>query len=100
MLRLRLYDYSDMYILVKGTITIANTAAQGAAANNDDNCSLILLWFKNCALFINCISKTNNTQVDEAHDIDAVTPKYNLITYRDNYLRTSRIFNILEMKWF
>ena len=34
MLRTSLCDYSDAYILVKGTITVANTAAAGAAANN------------------------------------------------------------------
>ena len=28
MLRLRLCDYSDSYILVKGTVKVANTAAQ------------------------------------------------------------------------
>ena len=34
MLKSSLCDYSDAYILVKGTITANNTAAQGAAANN------------------------------------------------------------------
>ena len=34
MLKSSLRDYSDVYILVKGTITVSNTAAQGAAANN------------------------------------------------------------------
>ena len=33
-LRSSLCDYSDVYILVKGTITVNNTAADGAAANN------------------------------------------------------------------
>ena len=37
MLRSSLCAYSDAYILVKGTITVANTAAQGAAANNVNN---------------------------------------------------------------
>ena len=36
MLRSSLCDYSDAYILVKGNITVNNTAADGAAANNDD----------------------------------------------------------------
>ena len=31
MLRSRLYDYSDAYILVKGNISVKNTAAEGAA---------------------------------------------------------------------
>ena len=34
MLKSSLCDYSDAYILVKGTITVNNTAAQGAAAYN------------------------------------------------------------------
>ena len=33
-LKSSLCDYSDAYILVKGTITVNNTAADGAAANN------------------------------------------------------------------
>ena len=34
MLKSSLCDYSNVYILVKGTISVTNTAAQGAAANN------------------------------------------------------------------
>ena len=34
MLRSSLCDYSDAYILVKGNVTVNNTAAEGAAANN------------------------------------------------------------------
>ena len=34
MLRSSLCDYSDSYILVKGNITVSNTAAAGATANN------------------------------------------------------------------
>ena len=45
--------------------------------------------FKNCAPFTNCISEINNTQVDNAKDIDIVMPIYNLIEYSDNYSRTS-----------
>ena len=33
MLKSSLCDYSDAYILVKGTITVDNTSAEGAAAN-------------------------------------------------------------------
>ena len=45
--------------------------------------------FRNCALFTNCISKVNNTQVDNAHDIDVVMPMYNLIEYSDTYSKSS-----------
>ena len=34
MLKSSLCDYSDAYIIVKGTINVNNTAADGAAANN------------------------------------------------------------------
>ena len=85
MLRSSLCDYSDAYILVKGNITVNNTAADGAAANNTNK----KVIFKNCAPFTNCISKINNTQVDNAKDIDIVMPMYNLIEYRDNYSKTS-----------
>ena len=44
--------------------------------------------FKNFALFTNCISKINNTQVDDAHDFDVVMPMYNLIEYSDTYSKT------------
>ena len=34
--------------------------------------------------FTSCISRINNTQVDDAHDIDVVRPMYNSIEYSDN----------------
>ena len=85
MLRSSLCDYSDAYILVKGNISINNTAAEGAAANNTNK----KVIFKNCAPFTNCISKINNTQIDNAEYIDIVMPMYNLIEYSDNYSKTS-----------
>ena len=85
MLRSSLCDYSDAYILVKGNITVNNTAADGAAANNTNK----KVIFKNCAPFTNCISKINNTQIDDAEYIDIVMPMYNLIEYSDNYSKTS-----------
>ena len=84
MLRFSLCDYSDAYILVKGNIAVDNTAADGDAANND-NKNVI---FKNCAPFINCISKINNTDIDNAKYIDIVMPMHNLIEYSDNYSKT------------
>ena len=85
MLRSSLCDYSDAYILVKGNITVNNTAADGAAANNTNK----KVIFKNCAPFTNCISKINNEQIDNAECIDIVMPMYNLIEYNDNYSKTS-----------
>ena len=62
MLKSSLCDYSDAYILVKGTISVNNTAAAGANANHTNKKAI----FKNCAPFTKCISEINNTQIDNA----------------------------------
>ena len=85
MLKSSLCDYSDAYILVKGTFTVNSTAAQCDAANNTNK----KVIFKNCAPFTNCISEINNMQIDNAKDIDIVMPIYNLIEYSINYAKTT-----------
>ena len=85
MLKTNLHDYSDAYILGKGTISVANTAAQGASANNYNK----EVVFKNRAPFTDCTSGINNTQVDNANNIDVVMSMYNLIEYSDDYSKTS-----------
>ena len=94
MLKSSLCDYSDVYILVKGNITVNNTAADGAAANNTNK----KVIFKNCAPFTDCISKINNTQVDNAKDIDIVMLIYNLIEYGNNYSKPLEAYgNIVKI---
>ena len=78
-------DYSDAYIHVKGTIIVNNTAAADADANNTNK----KVIFKNCAPFTNCITEINNTDIDNAKDIDIVMPMYNFIEHSDNYSKTS-----------
>ena len=81
MQRSDLCDYSDAYIVAKGTITV------GGAENRDKyNRNLVL---KNNAPFISCISKINNTLIGNAEDLDIVMPMYNLIKYSKNYSKTS-----------
>ena len=87
MLRSNLFDFSDAYILVKGTITITGARDNGAARQADERNKGII--FKNCAPFVKCISRINNTEIDNAKDIDIVMPMYNLIEYCDNYSKTS-----------
>ena len=82
MIRSNLCDYSATYIHIKETITVPNTGT--AAVPHDRNKKVLL---KNCAPFTNWISEINNTQVGDAHDIDAVTPMYNLIEYNDVYYK-------------
>ena len=85
MLKSSLCDYSDAYILVKGTITITGAGDDAAARQADERDKGVV--FKNCAPLTNCL--INNTQVGNAKDIDIVMPMYNLIEYSDNYAKTS-----------
>ena len=86
MLRSNPYDYADSYILVKGTITITGAGANADARQADERHKGVT--FKNCAPFTKCIIRINNTDIDNAHDIDIVIPMYNLIEYSDNYSKT------------
>ena len=70
MIRSRLCDYSDAYILVKRTITVPNMAPAGAAVYNTNK----KVIFKNCAPFTDCMAETHNTQIDDAQKIDLVVP--------------------------
>ena len=88
MLKSSLRDYSDAYILVKGTITITGGGADATARQADERDKGVA--FKNCAPFTNCINEINNTQVDNAKHIDIVMSMYNLIEYSDNYAETTR----------
>ena len=45
--------------------------------------------FKNWAPLTDCVSKINNTQIDNAEYIDVVKPMYKLIECSDNYSKTS-----------
>ena len=85
MISSNLCDYSDVYILIKGTITVPNTAAAGAAVNDTNK----RVMFKNCAPFTDCITEVNITQVDDAQKSDVVMPMYNSIECIDAYSKTS-----------
>ena len=86
MLKSSLCDYSDAYILVKGKITITGAGADVAARQADERDKGVAF---NCAPFTTCISEINNTQVDNAKDIDIIMPMYNLIEYSNNYAKTT-----------
>ena len=80
MLRSDLCDFSDAYIVVKGEITVTNP-------NNAKRNKAVA--FKNNAPFINCISKINGIQIDNAEDLDVVMPMYNLLEYSKNYRKAT-----------
>ena len=81
MLRSDLCNYSDAYIVVKGTIT--------AEGDNNANKRNKNLAFKNNAPFINCITKINDVKIDYVEDLDVVMPMYNLLEYSKNYRKTT-----------
>ena len=83
MLKSSLCDYSDAFILVKGTITITEAGADAAAIQADERDKGVIV--ENCSPFINCQTEINNAEIDNAKDIDIVLSIYNLIEYIDNY---------------
>ena len=80
-LRTDLCDFSDAYIVVKGTVTVTGT--------NNKRRKNRLLAFKNNGPFISCIFKTNNTLIYNAEKLDVAMPMYNLIEYNNNYRKTT-----------
>ena len=79
MLRSDLCDFSDGYIVVEGNIT----------PEGDNDVNKRNLAFKNNAPFINCISKINGVQIDNAEDLDVVMLMYNLLEQSKNYKKTT-----------
>ena len=83
MLRSNLCDYSDAYILVKGTITVTAPGVNNHANNIRDkrNRPLIL---KNNAPFVSCITRINGELIEDANDLE----------YSKNYRKTiGSLFN-------
>ena len=80
-----LCNFSDVYIVVKGTITVTNP--NNAKRNKP-------VAFQINALFINYISKINGVQIDNPEDLDVVMPNYNLLEYSKSYRkRTGSLWN-------
>ena len=72
-----LCDYKDAYNLVRGNRTCVRAAPAAQEA------------FKNCAPFTKCITKIDETAIDDAKNVDLVVPMYNLIEYSSNYSETT-----------
>ena len=85
MLRSDLCDYSDAYILVKGTVTVNGVVNVAENEILRRNKPLIL---KNNAPFVSCMTKINNEFIEDADDLDIVMPMYNLLEYSKNYRKT------------
>ena len=75
------------------TTLVPNTGA--AAAPNNINKRIMI---ESCAPFTNCISEIKYTQIDDAHHIDVIIPRYNIIESSDIYLKPSEVYgNTMEM---
>ena len=85
MLRSNLCDYSDVYIVVKGTITV-NGVVNGA--ENDISRRNRPLILKDNAPFVSSITRINGELIEDADDLDIVMPMYNLLEYNKNYRKT------------
>ena len=81
MLRSDLCDYSEVYIWVKGDVTVDFNQYADELFKK--------FVFKNNAPFISCISKINGKLVKIPEDLDVVMPMYNLLEYSKNYQKTS-----------
>ena len=77
MLRSDLFDFSDAYIVVNGTITVTGTSIRSRTNRP--------LAFKNNAPFIIGI----NTLIDNTEDLVVVMPLYNLIEHSKNYRKAT-----------
>ena len=68
MLQSDLWDCSDAYIIVEGTINV-----EAYTKRDRKNRDFVL---KSNAPFISCISKINNVLLKNAKDLDVVMPMY------------------------
>ena len=80
MLRSDLCDYNDTFAVFEGKIIVTDS---------DNDVYEKKLAFQQNAPFTNCISKINNTLIDNAEDLDILNPMYNLIEYSKNYRKTT-----------
>ena len=78
-LKSNLCNYNNAYILVNGDITVTKAPKTQVS-------------LKNYAPIIKCITKIDETIIDDAEDLDLIIPKYNLIEHSSNYSETTGSF--------
>ena len=89
LLKFILCDYRDAYMLVTRRVTITGAGADAAAWQEHERDKGVI--FKNCTPCINCKSEINNTEINNAKNVDIVIPIYNMTEYSDNYSKISGI---------
>ena len=95
MLRSNLCDFNDVYIVVKGTLTLTKTDRRGFIDIRNR-----FLAFKSNAPFINYILKINNVLIDNAEHLDVVMPIYNLLEHSKNYRKVCGIITEMSLMIF
>ena len=83
MVRSNLYDWSDAYIFVSGTITIKEVGDKDAGKGADERNKGVI--YRNCIPFTDFINNINVTQIANAKYIDVMMPMYSSTEYIDNY---------------
>ena len=58
--------------MVSGILKIGEAGTDDATKGLDERNKVVI--FKNCALFIGCIGRINNIQVNRVKDLDVVMP--------------------------
>ena len=79
-------DYSDAYVVVKGTINVVVLKETiNVIDPNNDGYEKKLAFKNNAPFVVSCISKINNALIDNAENLDITMHMYNLIEYRQDY---------------
>ena len=84
MLRSNLCDYSEAYILVKGTITVTAPGVNNNANNIRDKRNRPVILKIN-APFVSCVTRINGELIEDTDDLDIVMSMINLLEYSKNY---------------
>ena len=96
-LKLNLYEYTDEYIPVKGTIKFNEAGAVVATQRASEWNKQVTL--KVCASFTNCIRKIKHAQVKYAKKVDVVMPIYTFWNNSDNYSKKHQNVNAIMQRW-
>ena len=71
--------------MVRGDITVMAVPVTQAA-------------LQKCSAFTKCISKIDETEIDDAENLDLVVPMYSLIEYSSNYFEKSGCLRFYKLK--
>ena len=85
-----LCNFNEAYIVVTGKIKATGANFPNIELPGDRYTKKVSL--KNSAPFFNFISKINSQLIEDAQDLDIVTPMYNLLYYSKNFRKTTGSF--------